>query len=155
MAATNDSPSGTGHQAEHAGAVASSVVRRVRIRCAVLGWATLALWLSVAASFLAYVQVFFTYFYPQFRRHVDVAAESAELPRGHIEGLAAVMKALATVTVSWAYVWAGLVVLAAACTLLYVSATRRATLRQIQAGLAQISEQLRELPANRTPPPRT
>jgi hypothetical protein len=103
------------------------------------------LWLLVAGGVVAYTWFFVTYVNPHLvyvvvHRH-DLSEEGEQVRNDFFD----ILPKTAEITVISAYAWAGLVVLAAACTLLYVRASRRATLRQIHAGLAEISEQLKVL----------
>ena len=150
MSADSDCPMEARHQAERAGVVATSVIRRAKMRSAALGWTTLILWLLVAGGFVAYNLVFFTFFYPLL---VEIVNEGFDPSGPELDKLQEVLRVLPSVTMIWAYAWAGLVALSATCTVLYVMASRKATLSQIHAGLAEMSEQLKVLSTNATSPP--
>ncbi len=106
------------------------------------------LWLLVAGGIAGYTWFFVLYVNPALKYvavHSHESSEDAEQIRANFFYM---LPRIAEITVISAYAWAGSVVLAAACTLWYVMASRRATLRQIHAGLADLSEQLKTLSAS-------
>jgi hypothetical protein len=145
MTLNSDRPTEAPRRGGDAADVAASVIRRMNVRSTILGWISMILWLLVAGGVVAYTCFFVTYVNPTLE-HVavhsrDLSAQGEEI-RNHFFYI---LPRIAEITVMSAYAWAGLVVLAAAWTLLYVRASRKATLRQIHAGLAEISEQLKAL----------
>jgi len=148
MMLNSDRPNEAPQQGGEAADVTASVIRRMNVRSTILGWISMVLWLLVAGGVVAYTWFFVTYVNPRLR-HVavhshDLSEEGEQIRSGFLY----MLPRIAEITVISAYAWAGLVVLAAACTLLYVRASRKATLRQIHAGLAEISEQLKVLSAS-------
>ena len=145
MTLNSDRPNEAPQQGEDAADVAASVIRRMNARSTILGWISMILWLLVAGGVVAYTWFFVTYVNPTLKHvavHSHDLSEKGEQIRNDFFYR---LPRIAEITVISAYAWAGLVVLAAACTLLYIMASRRATLRQIHAGLAEISEQLKVL----------
>ena len=137
------------HEATQQGAdsaeVAAAVIRRMNLRTRILGWISMILWLLVAAGVVAYTWFLATYVVPILVAVAHYSGEDVSKYEQQVRVLARVLPTVAEITLTSACAWAGLVVLAAACTLLYVGASRKATLRQIHAGLAEISEQLKTL----------
>lgn len=130
--------------------MAASVTRRMNVRTAILGWLSMILWLLVAGGVVAYAWFFVAYVVPPMKHvamHSHEMSEHAVQVRGDFQYM---LPTVAEITMTSAFVWAGLVALAAACTLSYIMASRRATLRQIHAGLAEISEELKVLAAPQT-----
>ena len=144
MTLNSDRPTEAPQRGGDAVDVAASVIRRMNVRSTILGWISMILWLLVAGSFVAYNWFFVAWIYPFL---FSLAEHSLDLSKREeaVRSLHDELPTIADIIMISAYVWAGLVVLAAACTLLYVMASRRATLRQIHAGLAEISEQLKVL----------
>jgi hypothetical protein len=145
MTLNSDRPTETSKRGGTAADVAASVIRRMNVRSTILGWISMILWLLVAGGVVAYTWFFVTYVNPHLvyvvvHRH-DLSEEGEQVRNDFFD----ILPKTAEITVISAYAWAGLVVLAAACTLLYVMASRRVTLHQIHAGLAEISEQLKVL----------
>ena len=142
----HESPQHDGDAAD----VAASVIRRMNLRSTILGWISMILWLLVAGGVVAYTWFFVTYVNPTLihaAAHSNDFSEKGEQIRSDFLYR---LPRIAEITVISAYAWAGLVVLAAACTLLYVMASRNATLHQIHAGLVEISEQLKVLSVSQT-----
>ena len=103
------------------------------------------LWLLVAGGVAAYTWFFVTYVNPILLAAAHYAGRDVSKHEEQVRRFFHVLPTIVDITVISAYAWAGLVVLAAACTLLYVRASRQAALRQIHAGLAAISEQLKAI----------
>ncbi len=145
MTLNSDRPTKAPQRGGDAADVAASVIKRMNVRSTILGWISMVLWLLVAGGVAAYTWFFVTYVNPSLI-HVAVLrhdlSEKGEQVRNNFVYM---LPKIAEITAMSAYAWAGLVVLAAACTLLYIMASRRATLHQIHAGLAEISEQLKVL----------
>jgi len=119
---------------------ARSAIRRWRIGVRLLAGITIVLWTLVAGGALATVLVFLTFFLP---RIVQMASDG-ETGREAVNGMAHLT--------AWylqcaAWTWAALVVIAAASTVAFVLASRTATLRQIGASLAELTEELRRMRA--------
>jgi len=127
--------------------IAGRVLRRARRRAAILGWSSLGLWVIAAAGFAAYVWFVLAYLWPM----IAVLAEQQQStpPDLQSRALRVLVHVTPSVTMVWALVWSGLLVLAALATVLYVMTSRRATVREIQAGLADISAQLAALDRSR------
>ena len=147
MTLNSDRPTEAPQQGGDAADVAASVIRRMTLRSTILGWISMTLWLLVAGGVVAYTWFFVTYVNPILLAAAHHRHFSPDLSKheGAVRHFFSVLPTVSNITVISAYAWAGLVVLAAACTLLYVRASRKATLGQIHAGLAEISEQLKVL----------
>jgi hypothetical protein len=145
MTVKNDRRNDAPRQAGDAADVAESVIRRMSLRSTILGWISMILWLLVAGGVAAYTWFYVTYVNPLLIALVHYSSQDASKYEEQVSRFFNVLPTIADITVVSAYAWAGLVVLAAACTLLYVRASRKATLRQIQVGLAEISAQLKLL----------
>jgi len=149
MTPNSERPTETPQHGPDAADLAASVIGRMNRRSAILGWISMILWLLVAGGVVAYTWFFVTYVNPILVAAAHYKHFSPDLSK-HEETVRHFFRVLPTVTDITAIsscVWAGLVVLSAAWTLLYVRASRRATLHQIHAGLAEISEQLKALSA--------
>ena len=125
--------------------MAASVIRRMNLRSTILGWISMILWLLVAGWVVGFAWYFFLFIGPCLVRMSSHGHELSRLGYEARINFYNMLSRISEISVMSACAWAGLVVLAAACTLLYVRASRRATLRQIHAGLAEISEQLKML----------
>ena len=113
--------------------IASRERRRVR-RWAI---ATTALWVVAAAYFVVLLSLYLVFLHPVIHEFLtNPYARDGELSV-HAYALIAGLKAL--------MFWPVLLALAAICTVLFTLASRRATLRQIQSSLTEISEQLTRL----------
>ena len=145
MTLNSDRPTETPQRGGDAADVAASVIRRMNVRSTILGWISMILWLVVAGGVVAYTLFFVTYVNPIVLAVAHYSSEDVSRYEEQVRVFLRVLPTIADITVVSACAWAGLVVLAAACTLLYVRASRKATLRQIHAGLAGISEQLKVL----------
>ncbi len=150
MTLNSDRPTEAPQRGGDAADVAASVIRRVNMRSTILGWISMVLWLLVAGGVIAYTWFFVTYVNPILRAaaHYRHFSPDSSKHEGAVRHFFRVLPTVTDITVMSACAWAGLVVLAAACTLLYIRASRQATLRQIHAGLAEISEQLKVLSAS-------
>lgn len=113
------------------------IVRRERWRVQLWAVATGALWVVTALYLLVLLWFYVVFVHPVLHEHFtsEYVDPSAMKPRMML--VISLLKALL-----W---WPGLLFLAAACTTLFTLASRRATLRQIHARLAEISEQLKAL----------
>jgi hypothetical protein len=117
--------------------VAESIVRRER--CRVRLWATLTagLWLLTSAYLLTLVFTYMLLFHPAVNEFVT-GGEMNDRARQDFAG--------AIIDWLWALLWWPItLVVAAAGSIWFTLASRRATLRQIQASLAQISDQLKQM----------
>jgi Mn2+/Fe2+ NRAMP family transporter len=126
-------------------ALAWQVIEHDRRRVRALAWGTIAVWLLSVALILG-VLVFYALLFPkQAKLRMDAeqgrvtAAEQRQAEEEH-----RIAFQMGTVLIAF-----GVAVLAAAalCTVLLALAARRATLRQINASLLEITEQLRQLRA--------
>jgi type II secretory pathway component PulF len=119
--------------------IVDEITRRERRRVRVWAIATGALWVLAVAYLLGLLWFYMVLLHPRF--HEFLTSE---------ETGPAQMQEFARVLISWfkaLLVWPVLLFAAAACTTIFTLASRRATLRQIQASLADISEQLKGLTA--------
>jgi hypothetical protein len=138
----NGSPPSAG-QAGAAGAAARTM-RRERLRMGLWTGATLFLWGLAATACIANMMGFMVFFYPLLTQMVQ---ESTKRPdHGRF-----VMGVLADYLFYANIIWPLLLTAAAACTVLFILRSRRATLRQIQASLAEISAEVRQLAETRKP----
>lgn len=113
------------------------VMRRERWRVRRWAIATAALWIITAAYLLGMLLVYAVFLHPRVHEHFTSAPDLAERGEPGMMGMLVLLKASL-----W---WPALLFAAAVCTTLFTLASRRATLRQIQASLAEISAQLHEL----------
>ncbi len=116
------------------------IVRRERWRVRLWATATAALWIIAVVYLFGLVWVYAVLIHPVINEfftgeYTNPDAAAAMKPR---------MVVVAKLLLASLY-WPALLFLAAACTLFFTLASRRATLRQIQASLAEISAQLRQL----------
>ncbi len=105
-----------------------------------LGWATMVLWVFVATGFVLGVHGYFTWLHPKW---VAIATDGAA--EAHSAAIADFSVVTASVTTTYAYIWAGLVVLAATSTLLYIRFSQTARLAQIRVSLGHICSELERL----------
>jgi hypothetical protein len=130
--------------------LAAQVLDRDRRRIRLLGAATLLLWLLGAAG-IAFVLYELSVYVPQYLdfRYEKAGARSLEKRQSFQEGyFAGFQVGMVVVTASVA-----VLALASLGTFLLVLATRRATLRQINASLVLISQRLERLQELREHPP--
>jgi signal transduction histidine kinase len=118
------------------------IVRRERRRVRLWAVATAALWIVAVVYLFGLVWVYAVLIHPVINEfftgeYTNPDAAAAMKPR---------MMVVAKLLLASLY-WPALLFLAAACTLFFTLASRRATLRQIQASLAEISAQLQALAA--------
>lgn len=118
-------------------AIVDEITRRERRRVCIWAIATGVLWVLAAAYLLALLWFYMCFLHPIIHEYFT----SGDLDPNEIKPPLNVMITLLKALL-W---WPGLLFLAAASTTLFTLASRRATLRQIQASLAEISEQLRDL----------
>jgi hypothetical protein len=151
----DDGDGSTGAMGTSPDEVAQRVIRKAKRRVAMLGWTAMILWIFVAGGFVLGVRGYFTWIHPKWVAIVtDGPAEEHSAAIADFGGITA------SVIMTYAYVWAGLVVLAATSTLLYVRFSQTAKLRQIRASLGEISSELERLahgdsPASPEPPAAT
>ncbi|MHC4217809.1 MAG: hypothetical protein ACYSU7_05060 [Planctomycetota bacterium] len=117
--------------------MADSIVRRERWRVRLWAVATAGLWVVTAAYLLILVFTYLLLLHPAVNEFVT---------GGDMNDRARQDFATALIDWFWALMWWPVtLVVAAAGTIWFTLASRRATLRQIQASLAEISEQLRTM----------
>jgi hypothetical protein len=117
--------------------VAESIVRRERWRVGLWAAATAGLWVVTAAYLLILVFTYMLFFHPAVNEFVT-GGEMNERARQDF--------ATAIIDWLWALLWWPItLVVAAAGSIWFTLASRRATLRQIQTSLGQISEQLKQM----------
>jgi hypothetical protein len=119
--------------------IVDEVTRRERRRVRVWAVATGVLWVLAAAYLLGLLWFYVCFLHPVFHEYFTRADVTPEAMQPRMRVVFMLLKALL-----W---WPGLLFLAAASTTLFTLASRRATLRQIQASLAEISEQVKSLTA--------
>ena len=124
------------------------VLERDRRRVRFLTILTTAIWLLAVALILTVLVNFGLIFPAQAKLVHDIEAGSVT-PAQHDEAQRLLLMAFEKGTLVIAFSVTVLAV-AAFCTVLLILASRRATLRQVNASLAEISEQLKQL---RPPPP--
>jgi hypothetical protein len=126
-------------------ALTARVLQRDRRRVRLLVWMSGASWV-VAALFVLAILVFFGLLFPlQAKLQQEVKQPTGRLTPAQIEQQleqAAIAFKMGSVFITMAV---GALTLAALCTVLLVLASRRATLRQVNANLVEISEQLKQL----------
>jgi hypothetical protein len=125
-------------------ALAERVLRRDRRRVSLLTGLTLFLWLLAAAGIGLVLYGFYWHWIPkqmQLMKHTAEGVVDADtrvrVEQFHVDIVA---KAVAVMAISVAILG-----VATLCTVLLVFASRRATLRQVNASLLEISEQLKQL----------
>ncbi len=115
-----------------------AVIRRERRRVRWWAVATAVLWGLAALYFFGLLLAYLTWLHPVVNEFVT----SKELdPAGVMQPR---MMVVTKLLIAMLY-WPAFLCVAAACTLFFTLASRRATLKQIQVSLADISEQLRRL----------
>jgi heme exporter protein D len=133
----NDNASGESKDRSSRTEITPSLVTARANRRLRLFWSlTITLWILTTCSLVLSLECFYHWFFPLLVDWVH------RLNQGMVHPLT-----LAPVVLlcRGAYVWVALLTLAAIATLLLITASRRATLREIHAHLADISEQLRQL----------
>jgi hypothetical protein len=118
--------------------LAERIIRRQRLWVRVWAIASAGFWVVTALYLLVLVGAYLVFVHPAVQEVFTVAEE---MPASHRER-AAEMILLALKAL---FIWPILLIVAAACTTGLTLVSRRATLRQIQVSLADISEQLRRL----------
>jgi hypothetical protein len=133
----------TARPAVDAAALTDRVLARDQRRVRVLTWLTVGTWL-VSAGLVVFLLVLFGFLFPLMAKLKDpaylarLAPADRELAQTKLEVTFRMTSVGITFTV-------GALCLAGLCTLGLVLATRRATLRQVNANLAAIAEQLKQL----------
>ena len=112
------------------------VLRRDRRRMRVLTGVTVALWLAAAASVAGLVFVSYVWVFPR----LEAAAFHPKIGGGQSLNTYVLLVGATLLAVC-----VGVLSLATMSTLLLVLASRRATLRHVNAGLRQVAEELRKL----------
>jgi hypothetical protein len=116
----------------------TAALRRERRRTIVWAVLTVLAWVLVGGYCTANVMVLLVFFHP---RLTQLLAEQAEEAGGVEEFMVVLAEYLYYANI----VWPILVTLAAVVTVAFVLRSRRATLRQVQRSLAEISRQIRAL----------
>lgn len=120
----------------------AAVIRRARRPLVIFGGVTLVLWGLVAAVAYWAVRGWFVFIYP---RLVEAAVYDPDIERSRLVLKDLVSNIIPRLTMAGVTIWASLLVLAAISTLVYISYSRRVTLRQLQASLNELSAQLKAL----------
>jgi hypothetical protein len=117
------------------------IVRRERRRVRLWAMAAAALWIIAAVYLFGLVWVYAVLIHPVIINEFFTGEYTSP------DAAAAMKPPMVVVTklLLASLYWPALLFLAAACTLFFTLASRRATLRQIQASLAEISVQLKQL----------
>lgn len=110
------------------------------------GRAALLLWLLVAGGTMALCYSFFVLVYPKL---FQLAVEGDGAAEGSDHALRESLRLIPQLTLVGTALWAGVLALAAVSTVLFVSASRKATLHELHGRLAEISQQLRQLASDR------
>jgi len=113
-------------------------IRRERRRVGIWAGATILLWLLTAAWCIANIWFYLVFFHPRLAHLLTETAVNREASSHW-------MRVLADYLFYANVVWPVLLTVAAIVTVLFILRSRRATLRQIQASLAEISAQIRVL----------
>jgi len=124
--------------------LARNVIARDQRRVRLLTGLTILLWLLAAAGVCFVVYVALWHVYPKEHKLVQDVALGNLTPEQIVTLQALHFQALRICTLVIAAAFAA-IILAALCTVLLILISRRATLRQINANLAEISEQLKQL----------
>ncbi len=125
---------------------AAALVGRAGRRVRWWGRATLLLWLLVAGGTMALCCSFFVLIYPKL---FQLAIESDGATEGSDHALRESLRLIPQLTLVGTALWAGVLALAAVSTVLFISASRKATLREIHGRLAEVSQQLRLMTSDR------
>jgi hypothetical protein len=119
------------------------ILERDRRRVRLLAGVTVLLWLLAAAAVVALLGLYFVQIVPHEAMLMrEVGKAGNKFDGAHVAHTVAMSKGAALITGALA-----VLALAALFTVALVLASRRATLRQINASLTEISEQLRQLRA--------
>lgn len=105
--------------------------RRVRV----LTWLAVALWLIAVAAVVILLVMFALLVVPKLKQEAQLAGQNVQAVISYVIGMGAALIGVAVVVLA----------LAMLTTLLLVSASRRATLKHVNAGLSRVSEQLAQL----------
>lgn len=121
---------------------AQKVIRRDRWRVRALTGLTIILWLGAAAGVLFVLYVFTVFLFPRQR---VLTRDSGRMPAESV--IEAQMHNVAALELCTDIATAAFIslALAALCTVWLILSSRRATLREVNSRLAEISEQLRQL----------
>jgi hypothetical protein len=124
-------------------ALTDRVLARDHRRVRVLTWLTVGAWL-VAAALVLFLLVAFGLIFPAMAKVKDDKLKDRITPaqREQVQNELEIAFKLSTVVITFTV---GALSLAGLCTFGLVVATRRATLRQVNANLAEIAEQLKRL----------
>ena len=123
------------------------VLERDRRRVRRLTWLTVGVWL-LAVGLIVLVLVWFGLLFPrqaQLALAVEAGVEAGKIPKARQAQLQRQLQVsfqMGTLTIALSV---GVLAVAALCTVLLVLASRRATLRQLNASLLELSEQLKGL----------
>ena len=117
--------------------VAELIVRRERRRVGAWAVTTAVLWAITGLYLLVLIFTYLSIIHPAVNELLTGGELSPQSRQEHATAIIGGLKALC-----W---WPILLIVAAGCTTWFTLASRRATLRQIQASLAQISDQLRQM----------
>ena len=127
---------------------AAATLRRERRRIAVWATVTVLAWILVGAYCTANVMVYLMFFHPKL---THALAEHPDNEAGTLH----FMRMLADYLYYANVIWPIVLTLAAVVTVTFILKSRRATLRQIQHHLAEISVQIRALAAESQGPAQT
>ncbi len=112
----------------------AAIIRRARRQFWLLSAVTIVLWALVAVGAVAMVMAAIAWIVPPLTYGIEA---------GGTAGQTQLIKAATMGLFHATYVWALLLVAAAVSTVVLVASSRRATLRQIQISLAEITELIR------------
>lgn len=121
----------------------AAVLQRDRVRLRLLTWSTMAIWL-VALVLIFGDLVYFALLFPRqalLHQHIDAGDLPAEQIL-EVERALLIEFHMGTLLIAFSVF---ITTLAAFLTVLLIFATRRATLRQVNANLTEICEQLRQM----------
>jgi hypothetical protein len=107
------------------------LVARSRRRAHIMAGVTIAMWSAVAVGFFYMVYGYFVFFHPMIIHAIEEG--------GADERLGQAMRVLPTAAVYVTAIWGAAIVAAAVSTVVFIFASRHATLRQIQASLREIA----------------
>lgn len=124
-------------------ALTDRVLARDRRRVRVLTWLTVGTWLA-SAGLVLLLLVFFGLLFPMMAKLRDEAVQGQMTPAQRELAQTKLEVAFRMTSVGITFT-VGMLALSALCTLGLVAATRRATLRQVNANLVEITEQLKQL----------